>query len=86
MDHIAVCEVRSVVTGESHNQVRIRMAGTVHGTIDGAPTEIDLRGAYLFHLDRRRITKFNLAIKEKRTANEVVPGLDIVAQVKLTIG
>lgn len=85
MDHVAVCEVRSVVTGESHDQAQIRMAGTVHGTIDGAPTEIDLRGAYLYHLKWKRITKFNLAIKEKRTANEVVPGLDTVAQVKLTI-
>lgn len=85
MDHVAVCEVRSVVTGESHDQVQIRLAGTVHGTIDGAPTEIDLRGAYLYHLKWNRITKFNLAIKEKRTASEVVPGLDTVAQVKLTI-
>ena len=62
-----------------------RLAGTVHGTIDGAPTEIELRGAYLFHLDRQRITKFNLAVREKRTASVVVPGLDIVAQVKMTI-
>ena len=85
MDHVAVCEVRSVVTGESNNQVQIRLAGTVHGTIDGAPTEIELRGAYLFHLDRQRITKFNLAVREKRTASVVVPGLDIVAQVRLTI-
>lgn len=85
MDHVAVCEVRSVVTGESKDQVQIRLAGTVHGTIDGAPTEIDLRGAYLYHLKWNRITKFNLAIKEKRVPNEVVPGLDTVAQVKLEI-
>ncbi len=85
MDHVAVCEVRSIVTGESNNQVQIRLAGTVHGTIDGAPTELEVRGAYLFHLDRQRITKFNLAIQEKRTASVVVPGLDIVARVKLTI-
>ena len=36
MDHVAVCEVRSVVTGEENRQVQIRMAGTVHGTVDGA--------------------------------------------------
>ena len=85
MDHVAVCEVSSVVTGESHEQVQIRLAGTVHGTIDGAPTEIELRGAYLFHLDLKRISKFNLAIKEKRTASELVPGLDIVAQIKMVV-
>jgi len=86
MDHVAVCEVSSVVTGQSHNQVQIRMAGTVHGTIDGASTEIDIRAAYLFHQRRQRITKFNLAVQEKRAAGEVVPGLDVVAKVRLVVG
>ncbi len=85
MDHVAVCEVTSVLTGESHRQVQIRMAGTVHGTIDGASTEIQLRGAYLFHLGQQRITKLNLAIQEKRSASEVVPGLDVVAKVSLVV-
>lgn len=85
MDHVAVCEVSSVVIGESHKQVQIRLAGTVHGTIDGAPTEIELRGAYLYHLVQKRITKFNLAIKEKRSSSDLVPGLDVVAQIKLVI-
>jgi len=86
MDHVAVCEVSSVITGEAHHQVQIRMAGTVHGTIDGASTEIHLRAAYLFHQQRQRITKFNLAIQEKRSAGEVVPGLDVVAKVRLVVG
>ncbi len=85
MDHVAVCEVTSVVTGEENKQVQIRLAGTVHGTIDGTATEIELRGAYLFHLQRKRITKFNLAIKEHRTTGEVAPGLDVVAKLKLTV-
>ncbi len=85
MDHVAVCEVSSVVTGVTNNQVQIRLAGTVHGTVGGAPTEIELLGAYLYHLDKQRITKFNLAIQEKRTPSDVVPGLDIVAQVKMVI-
>ncbi|NOY41540.1 MAG: hypothetical protein GXP26_06855 [Planctomycetes bacterium] len=85
MDHVAVCEVSSVIVGQSHNQVQIRIAGTVHGTIDGTTTEIDLRGAYLFHQKLGRITKFNLAIKEKRATSEVIPGLDVVAKVKIVI-
>ncbi|MEM8945891.1 MAG: hypothetical protein AAGD11_12005 [Planctomycetota bacterium] len=85
MDNVAVCEVSSMITGCEHRQVQIRMAGTVHGTIDGAPTEMDLRAAYLFHQQRARITKFNLAIKEKRTASQLVPGLDVVAKVSVKI-
>ncbi len=85
MDHVAVCEVRSVVTGDKNNQVQIRMAGTVHGTIDGAPTEMHLRGAYLFHLRAKRITKLNLAMREERTSSPIVPGLDVVAKVSISV-
>jgi len=85
MDHVAVCDVSSVMTGESHQQVQLRLAGTVHGTIDGAPTELQLRGAYLYHLEWKRITKFNLAVKEKRATSDIVPGLDVVAKVRLVI-
>ena len=85
MDHVAVCEVRSVVTGNVNQQVQIRLAGAVHGTIDGAPTEMELRGAYLFHQQFDRITKFNLAIKESRTPSQIVPGLNVVAKVSVTV-
>jgi hypothetical protein len=85
MDHVAVCEVRSVVTGQDQRQVQIRMAGTVHGTVDGAATEMELRAAYLYHLDRGRITKMNLAIKERRKPGEVSPGLDVVAKLAVTV-
>ena len=85
MDNIVVCEMSSIVTGCEHHQVQIRLAGTVHGTIDGAPTEMDLRAAYLFHQEKKRITKFNLAIKEKRNASQLVPGLDVVAKVSVIV-
>ncbi len=85
LDYLAVCEVRSIIVGVVQDQVQIRLSGTVHGTIDGAPTEMELRGAYLFHQEQKRITKFNLAIKELRTASEIVPGLDIVAKISITL-
>ncbi|MCH2113427.1 MAG: hypothetical protein MK171_00725 [Pirellulales bacterium] len=85
LDHVAACEVASVVAGADHNGVQLRLAGTVHGTMDGAPTEMELRGAYLFDLGEKRIAKFNLAIKELRTASEIVPGLDIVAKISITL-
>jgi len=85
MDHVAVCDVRSVVTGEEARQVQIRMAGTVHGTIDGAAAELELRAAYLYHLDRGRITKLNLAIKQHAKAGEVTSGLDVVAKLSIVI-
>ena len=83
MDHVAVCEVRSTVVGMEKRQVQLRLAGVVHGTVEGAVTEMNLRGAYLFHLDEERITKFNLTIEEKRKAGEVNSGLDVVAKLTL---
>lgn len=85
MDHVAVCEVRSVLTEHAGRDVKLRVAGTVHGTVDGAPTEIDLRGAYLFNLNKKRITVCNLAIKEQRKSSEFTPGLDVVAKVQAKI-
>ncbi len=85
MDHVAACGIRSVVMGCKHGQVQIRMAGTVHGTIDGAPTEMQLRGAYLFHQGQKCVTKLNLAIQEERTASQIVPGLDVIAKVSVTV-
>jgi hypothetical protein len=84
MNHVAVCEVRSEVAGMDNRQVQIRMTGTVHGTVEGAATQIDIRGAYLFHLDEGRITKMNLALKELRKPGEVTPGLDVIAKLSLT--
>ncbi len=83
MDHVAVCDVRSVATGEENRQVQIRLGGTVHGTVEGAATEMELRAAYLYHLDEGRITKLNLAIKERRKMGEVTPGLDVVAKLSI---
>ncbi len=85
MDHVAGCEVSSMITGEENQQVQIRLAGTVHGTIDGAATEMELRGDYLFDRSLKRITRFSLAIKEHRKTGPVTPGLDIVANLTLKI-
>jgi hypothetical protein len=85
MDHVAVCEVRSVVTGEEKRQVQIRMAGTVHGTVDGAAAELEVQAAYLYHLDRGRITKFNLAIKQNCKPGEVTSGFDVVARLSVVV-
>jgi hypothetical protein len=85
MDHVAICEVRSVVTGEQNRQVQVRMAGTIHGTVDGAAAEIELRAAYLYHLDRGRITKLNLAVKQHTKPGDVTTGYDVVAKLSIVV-
>ena len=85
MDTVRACEVSSVVAGLDNGHVQIRMAGSVHGEIDGARSEVELKGAYLFHLASRRITRFNMAVKEQRAPGGVAPGLDVTAKLTLSI-
>ena len=85
MDRVAMCDVRSVVTGEENRQVKIRMGGTVHGTVDGAAAEMELRAAYLYDLSVGRITKLNLAIKQRSKPTTLTAGLDVVAKLSVVV-
>lgn len=86
LERVVDTTAQCVVTGESQGQVQIGLEGTVRGEVDGATTEMELEGAYLFHLARQRITKFNLAIKEQRTAGVATPGLDVTVRATVAIG
>ena len=67
------------------NYVKVRLAGDVHGTADGAATQQEVRGVYLFDRKLRRVTRLNLAIREKRSIGGATPGLDAVAKVQIKI-
>jgi len=85
LDTVTVCEVSSVIDKTTPRYVQVRMGGTVHGMIDGAPTELELRGLYRFDRRWRRVTRMNLAVKEQRTVGHATPGLDVVAKVRLVV-
>ncbi len=61
------------------------MAGVVHGTAEGAATEQEIRGVYLFDRNLRRITRMNLAVREKRSIGGATPGLDAVAKLQIKL-
>lgn len=85
LDTVALCEVQSVLDGFNENYAKIRLAGTVHGTADGAAIQQDVRGVYLF--DRRlcRVTRLNLAVRETRSIGGATPGVDATAKVQVSI-
>ena len=84
-DTVAVCEVQSVLDEFNANFAKVRLAGDVQGTADGAATEQEVRGVYLFDRKLRRITRLNLAVREKRSIGGATPGLDAVAKVQIKI-
>ncbi len=85
LDTVAVCEVQSVLDSSNESYAKIRLSGVVHGTADGAATEQDVRGVYLFDRRLHRVTRLNLAVRETRSIGSATPGLDAVAKVQITI-
>jgi hypothetical protein len=85
LDTLAVCEVQSVLEEFNASFAKVRLAGTVHGTVDGAATQQEVRGVYLFDRQLRRITRLNLAVSEQRSIGGATPGLDAVAKLQIKI-
>ena len=75
LDTVAVCEVQSVLDSCNESYAKIRLEGVVHGLSDGAAVEQDVRGVYLFDRRSRRVTRLNLAVREKRSIGGATPGL-----------
>jgi hypothetical protein len=84
-DTVAACEVQSVLDEFNANYAKVRLAGDVQGTADGAATEQEVRGVYLFDRKLKRIARLNLAVREKRSIGGATPGVDAVAKVQIKI-
>ena len=85
IDTVAVCEVQCILDEFNENYAKIRLSGDVHGTADGAATQQEVRGVYLFDRKLHRITRLNLAVREKRSIGGATPGIDAVAKVQVKI-
>jgi hypothetical protein len=85
LDSVAVCEVKSVLDEHNASFAKVRLAGVVHGMTEGAATELELRALYLFDRRARRITRLNLAVREKRSIGAATPGLEAVAKLQMKI-
>ncbi len=85
LDTVAVCEVKSVLDQFNGNFAKVRLAGDVDGTTDGAATRQEVRGVYLYDRQLHRITRLNLAVREKRSIGGATPGLDAVAKVQIKV-
>lgn len=83
LDSIAVCEVTATIDDANSGFVRFQAAGTVHGTVDGAATEFNLRAIALVDRKHHEITQLNLAVKEDRTIGPGTPGVEGVAKIRI---
>jgi hypothetical protein len=85
LDSVANCDVQSVLDKFNADFAISRMEGSVVGTFDGAATEMEVKGVYMFDRKLGRVTKLNLAVKEKRAIGGATRGLEGVAKLKMSI-
>ena len=71
LDAVGHSEVSSQLVSVTDGQARLELSGTVHGAIAGVSTEIELKARYRFDMKWKRITRLELAIKEKRSIGHV---------------
>jgi hypothetical protein len=84
-DTVSVCEMQSVLEEFNASFAKIRVAGVVHGTADGTPTEQEIRAVALFDRRLGRIARLNIATREKRSIGAATPGLDAVAKLQIKL-
>ena len=88
LDAVGHTEVECVLMEAKDGVAQVTMEGTLGGAIDGISTEIELKGKLVVdisHADAPTPKSLLLAIKEKRGASYVDPGVDVVAKLKLAL-
>src|SRR5205085_685633 len=83
LDAVGHTDVESALSSVENGVATIESHGHVDGAIGGVATEIEIKAKCLMDMKTRQITRFGLAIKEKRSIGHVAPGLDVVARVRL---
>lgn len=74
------CELESV----KDQLARVKFDGRVEGAIQGATTEINLTGHYVFDLKKNYLRSVELRQTEERGVGAVSPGMDVSASIKLS--
>ena len=85
LDAISQCDVTTTFKQVTDSAAQLELAGTVQGAIEGASTEIELKGRYKFDLKSKRITWLALLVKEKRSIGSIAPGVDVTARLQMKI-
>jgi len=85
LDEVGQTDVQSVLKEVTDQVARFEMGGNVAGAVDGVTTAIEIKARYRFDLKRKRIDWLGMLVKEKRQTGPVSDGLDVVAQLKVTI-
>lgn len=73
------CKLASV----EKNVAKITFTATIHGAVQGAPSELTITGSIDYDLTSKSITTADVQQAEKRTVGAVSVGLDVAARMRL---
>lgn len=85
LDEVGQTDVQCTLKEVVDKVARFEMAGSVAGAADGVTTAIEIKARYRYDLRRKRFDWLGLLVKERRQTSSVSDGLDVVAQLQLTI-
>ncbi len=85
LDAISQSDVTTTFKQATDDAAQLEVAGTVQGAVEGASTEIEIKGRYKYDLQAKRITWLALLVKEKRSIGNVSPGVDVTARLQMKI-
>ncbi|HMO92324.1 MAG TPA: hypothetical protein PKD64_09000 [Pirellulaceae bacterium] len=84
-DYMEKNDVTAKIIAIEGSDVRIQIAGTAKGLIDGAACEATLQGHCLFNLQEGFVSHCRLKIVENRNACQVAPGFEATIWMESTI-
>ena len=85
MDAVLESKVRATVSAIEDAAVRIELAGTMEGTVDGVSSRIELRGKLRWDRTLRRVTWVAVHFHERRDISHTAPGFDTEARLRIQI-
>lgn len=85
LDQVAVNEATSKFLGIEKGMARMRLVGTVKGSVDGAITEMEINGDYRYDTRWQRVTWLQLNLRESREQSATGPALQVVSELRMLI-
>ena len=85
LDEVGQTDVQSTLKEVTDSVARFEMAGNVAGAAEGVSTAIEIKARYRYDLNRKRIDWLGMVVREQRNRSPVAFGIDVGAQLQMTI-
>lgn len=85
LDTIERCHMRSKLIDVKNGLARMQLTGSIVAEVDGATTEMEVRGDCRFDMNWGRITWLQLSVNEQRSHGFATPSYTVDAELKMRV-